>query len=122
MQRKNFEEKTEGDPIAFTFRQKLSYLNNWWPRSKAENHDHKISSKNRQHSKNLGRCSLLNVATLHPNKQELFRTRKAHFYGGFGFYKGRPTAIGGMLYPDANLGFTETLTENGWKKLDNHPM
>ena len=46
----------------------------------------------------------------------------APFLTLLGYYKGQPAAVGGQKYPDANKGFTEKLTENGWEKLPPHPM
>ena len=49
-----------------------------------------------------------------------FKTKQEHWTGTLGFYKGKPTAVGGKNYPWTNKGYTEALTENGWEKLTNH--
>ena len=58
---------------------------------------------------------------------ETFEALEIHWEGGMGFYKGQPTAIGGKPTTNpitrniTNCGFSEMLTDEGWREIEKHP-
>ena len=63
-------------------------------------------------------CEIFNGTAV---EELAFEPTVSHWNGGLGLFKGRPTAVGGLQYPRPNEGSTETLTDNGWEKLPDHP-
>ena len=54
-------------------------------------------------------------------KEFSFETTAAHWTGALGVFFWMPIVVGGGPYPFSNKGWTEVLTENGWKAIVSHP-
>jgi len=50
-----------------------------------------------------------------------FSTTYPHNYGGLGYYNGQPTTVGSQSQLSDEHGKVETLSQNGWTSLADHP-